>query len=289
MTGPRYIYTCSTGRCGQNTISDILKAHVPSAFVAFEEPHVNVQLPGPLGVLERRFRRAFVETHELLGRGKVLAAFDAGDEAQLERFGRARFQWMEEQMKTFGKTVFFDVSKHFCHGQHLYLTRLNSDWGLMQLTRDPVVNMRSYLNRRKNFFLDNNRPDSRNNILRLPTAELSPGELYLWAWFETELRFADLRDRFKPRWVFSLRTEHLNDAATLEKMLAAFGLEHLPLKLGVKSNTNVGLGYGETRVSREDVATFEKFLSRVPKDLVGRISYLDGYVVRKVHAASLGA
>jgi hypothetical protein len=102
--------------------------------------------------------------------------------------------------------------------------------------------MRSYLNRRKNFYLDNNRPDSPENILCLDPAELSYGELYLWSWLETALRFDDLCTRRSPHRVFSLRTEQLNDAASLEAMLTAFDLPHLPVTLGPKRNTNVELG-----------------------------------------------
>ena len=82
-TGPQYqyIFTVTAGRSGQGTLTDLLRRHVPSCYPAFEEPAVYRRLPAVLGNYERRFRRRFVETHELLGRGRVLTAFDRGDDA----------------------------------------------------------------------------------------------------------------------------------------------------------------------------------------------------------------
>ena len=40
-----------------------------------------------------------------------------------------------------------------------------------------LLNMRSFLNRNKNFFLDNDSPNSENNLLKLNVSELSKGEL----------------------------------------------------------------------------------------------------------------
>ncbi len=79
---PRYIFTITTGRSGQSSLTDLLNRSVPGCLAIFEGQSVYPTLPRFLGDLERRFRRRFVETHELLERGRVLPAFDAGALAQ---------------------------------------------------------------------------------------------------------------------------------------------------------------------------------------------------------------
>jgi hypothetical protein len=84
----QYIFTVTAGRSGQALLTNLLRQHVPGCFPAFEKPSINRHLPGFLGDMERQFRRRFVETHELLGRGQVLTAFDQGDDAYLEKIAR---------------------------------------------------------------------------------------------------------------------------------------------------------------------------------------------------------
>ncbi len=283
---PRYIFTVSTGRCGQNTLADLLRDHLPEATVAFEEPQVTPVLPGALGTLERRFRRSFVETHELLGRGRVLTAFARADSASLDRFGRDRIAWIERRMAESGARVYIDVSKHFIHGFHIPLSERLTDFGMIRLTRDPVSNMRSYLNRRKSFELDNNPPDSDQNCLRLAPGDLSYGELYLWIWFETQLRFEALKARYPAIKTVDLTTPELNDAAAIARLMDTFHLAHGPVRVGSPKNTNKALGFGETAVTREDVESYERFVARVPQELISRIPYLRGYDVRRAHPSA---
>ena len=70
-----YYFTVTAGRCGQATFTELVNRAVPGVLALHEEPHVRPLLPRFLGDLERQFRRRFVETHELLGRGAVLDAF----------------------------------------------------------------------------------------------------------------------------------------------------------------------------------------------------------------------
>ena len=59
---------------------------------------------------------------------------------------------------------------------------------MIQLVRDPIENMRSFLNRNKNFFLDNSSPGCQHNELVLDPKKLSKGQCYLHAWCECYLR-----------------------------------------------------------------------------------------------------
>ena len=68
--GPAYVYVVSAGRSGQASLSKILRQAYPNSYVAFEEPQIKYLLPRCLSWPERKFRRQFIETDELLGRGK---------------------------------------------------------------------------------------------------------------------------------------------------------------------------------------------------------------------------
>lgn len=279
----RYIFTATAGRSGQNYLSALLRRHVPGALVMFEEPQVRAILPRPLDSYERRFRRRFVETHELLGRGKVLDAFVAGDEIALDRMGAKRLAWIEGRIARAKADTYIDVSKYFIRGLHRPITQALPGSTLIRLVRDPIRNMRSFLNRGKNIYLDNNRPDFGANQLRLDPAALSAGELYLWAWCEVYLRAQSLADEGRVSKLVEIRTEELTDLTAMARHLDALGLAHTPLSGGGPMNDNVAQGFGATLVADDDIAMFERFLDRLPADARQRIGYFRGYDPRRFH------
>ncbi len=284
MTAVRYIFTVTAGRSGQASLTDLLRRHVPRCLAYFEEPQIAPFLPGVLGDFERRFRRRFVETHELLGRGRVLAAFDAGDEATLDRYAAARLDWIDRRVARHGARIYADVSKYYARGLHRAIARARPGLGLIRLVRDPVLNMRSFLNRNKDFYLDNNRPDGAHNELRLDPEALSKGELYLWAWCEMYLRFDALVEEFAISPAIEIRTEDLNDPVRMAAHLAALGLEHTPLAAAPPRNTNESQGFRPTTVHAEDVETFERFRDRLPPAILARITYFADYDPRTMLA-----
>lgn len=279
----RYVFTATAGRSGQNYLSALLRRHVPGALVLFEEPQVRTILPRPLDSYERRFRRRFVETHELLGRGKVLDAFVAGDDAALGRMAARRLAWIERRIARAKADTYIDVSKYFIRGLHGPIARALPGSTLIRLVRDPIRNMRSFLNRGKNIYLDNNPPDSRANQLRLDPSTLSQGELYLWAWCEVYLRAQSLADEGRVAKLLEIRTEELTDLAVMARHLDALGLAHTPLSAGGPMNDNVAQGFGATLVADDDITTFERFLDRLPADARQRIDYFRGYDPRRLH------
>ena len=279
----RYIFTVTAGRSGQNSLADIVRRHVPSCLTLFEEPQIRPWTPRPLAHYERLFRRRFVETHELLGRGKVIEAFVAGDEAALERYARARLAWIDRRLARAGAHTYFDVSKYFVRGLHRPIARLRPGLRLVRLVRDPILNMRSFLNRGKDIYLDNNRPDAAVNQLRLDPASLDPGALYLWAWCEVYLRAGALADEFGLHPIIEIRTDELLDPSALARHFQALGLETGPIDPGKPLNRNVAHGYAATQVSPKDVATFERFRDRLPAATLDRIAYLRGYDPRATH------
>lgn len=257
---------------------------MPGCYAAFEEPGVQPVLPGPLGDMERWFRRRFVETHELLGRGAVLEAYQRGDEAYLDGIAARRLARIERHLAREGCSIYVDVSKYFGRGLHRGFLRARGDAALIRLVRDPILNMRSFLNRDKDFRLDNSPPDGPRNILRLDPAVMAKGELYLWAWCEMYLRFDDMVEEFNVRHAVEIRTEHQFDPARMTAAFDALELPHETVAPGRAINTNAEQGFGETRVSAEDIALFERFVDRLPGDIRQRITYLDGYDPRAKHA-----
>ncbi|MDA0703425.1 MAG: hypothetical protein O3A96_09365 [Proteobacteria bacterium] len=278
MTGaPRYIFTVTAGRSGQASLTHLVAAHVPGALALHEEPQVKPVLPRALGDLERRLRRKFVETHELLGRGDVLRAFAENDREALDTHAARRQAWLARLAARHNAEVVFDVSKYFARGMHCALAARIGDFNLVLLVRDPILNMRSFLNRSKNFYLDNNRPDCPLNELVLDPAHLEPGELYLWAWCEMHLRFTRLVDEFAPAAAVTIRTKELEDAGAMARHFTALGLSHGPIATEPPRNTNAAQGHGPTLVAESDVATFERFRDRLPPPILDRIDYFDGY------------
>lgn len=284
----RYVFTVTAGRSGQASLCEIFRRHVPGCYAAFEEPNARPSLPGALGDIEKRFRRRFVETHELLGRGKVLGAFERGDDAYLDRIAARRLAMIERTLARADCSINVDVSKYFARGLHRgFLRALDTaepGVALIRLVRDPLLNMRSFLNRNKDFRLDNSLPEAASNLLRLDSAVMEKGELYLWAWCEMYLRFDRMADEFGIDRAVEIRTEHQQDPVRMAAALEALGLPHDKIVPGKVVNSNTTQGFGETRVGAGDIALFERFLGRLPADLRRRIAYFDDYDPVAKHA-----
>lgn len=250
---------------------------MPDAHAAFEEPHARTRFPGPLGDVERHLRRRFVETDELLGRGRVLDAYVAGDDAYIERIAAKRVAMAERWCRRGGKKIYVDVSKFFARGLHVGFQRRIPRFGLVILLRDPLANMRSFLNRDKNFWKDNPPTDATRNELRLEPKSLGKGELYLWAWCEMYLRFCRLRDSGQATHAVEIRTQDLNHADRVAAIFRSLDLAHTPLSQVAVKNTNAEAGRGATIVTAEDVRVFERFVNRLPGEILDRIPYLKSY------------
>ncbi len=269
----RYIFTVTAGRSGQITLSDTLIRLATGCYTLFEGPRPNLHFDGFLGALENRFRRKFFETHELMGRGEVLRAFEIGDEAFIDAIIAKRLI----MIRRLNAETYIDVSKYFARGLHSGFARTLDRFSLIFLVRDPVANMRSFLNRNKDFQLDNNMPDSASNILRLDSSDMSKDELYLWAWCEMALRYRKMLDSGKVDKAVVIRTEEINDTQKMTDYLKTLGIAHDPLSSIPRLNTNVGHGLPETKVDKGDIETFHRFMTRVPSTLLQKIDYLKNY------------
>ena len=273
----RYIFTVVAGRSGQAYLTDVFRRHAPNCYPAFEEPQVNSALKGFLGNCERRFRRKFIETHELLGRGKVLTAYENGDTAYIEKIALKRIKSINSIMDQTRSSIYIDLSKYFARGLHEGFLGILPEVSLIRLLRDPITNMRSFLNRNKNFFLDNNPPESKSNLLRLHSTDMEKGELYLWIWCELYLRFNQMAASDKVVKHVEIRTERLDDNTYLEDAFNQLEIEHSTIEKNQHLNTNVSKGYGETKVTEKDIATFNQFMNRLPKDVRRKLTYFNDY------------
>lgn len=272
-----YVFTVFTGRGGGAQTTAFLNRTVSGCWAANEFPEYVPTLPGRLGRWQHRFHRRFIETHELLGRGEVIKAFVRGDDDYIEKVARRRMKLIEEEADRRGATIYIDVTKFFARGLHRGIIRTIPRFSLLFMARNPLTNMRSFLNRRKNFLLDNNRPGDSCNVLRLNDADMEKGELYLWMWCELHLRFQELARLPNVERTATIRTEAMNDADAWRHTLDELHLPHLGIEIAPPPNRNVTLGYGETQVSADDARLFERFVQRIPVDVRRRLTYLDDF------------
>ena len=221
----------------------------------------------------------------MLGRGKVLRAFAHGDDTFLEKIARKRLRRIDQQVRRQRASIYVDVSKYFARGIHRGYLRALPQISVIHLVRDPLKNMRSFLNRDKNFHLDNTLPSAPNNALQMDSSNFDKGELYLWAWCEMNLRFYALSQNAKVDKFVEIRTEDLANAEKMSGFLKSLGLHHENLEIAPPMNTNKSLGFSETQVIADDVELFQRFARKIPPDILENISYLRDYDPERAMAA----
>jgi hypothetical protein len=274
----RYIFTVTAGRSGQNTLTSLVESYVTSSHVACEDPKIHYMFKGFLSDIERRFRRKFIETHEMLGRGKVLTSFMKGDVNYIEAIAGKRVDIINRNMIDKNNNIYIDISKFFARGLHMGFQRILPKISLIHLVRDPIMNMHSFLNRNKNFFLDNGLPSSSKNLLILDHKNMEKSDLYLWAWCEMALRYEKMKEWECVDKYVEIHTSKLNDPAYISKCFDSLDLPHKKVQENsIRLNTNIESGYKKTRVTKSDIDRFEKFIDRVPVDVLDKISYLQSY------------
>ena len=270
---PAYVYVVSAGRSGQASLSNILQQAYPNSYVAFEEPQIKYFLPRCLSWLERKFRRKFIETNELLGRGKVLTAFARNDQDELRHYGLQKYDWLEKKTKERGSNICFEVNKHFIHGLHSGLDPLiKSNHQLVSLVRDPLLNMRSYLNRNKDFYLDNVATDCEYNEIVIHPSKLTKGQLYLHSWCECYLRaekFA-VKHGIKNHVLF---THDLTNKNKIDEFLTRLGFAYQPVLSFEKTNTNKDQGFVETTVTRQDIDEARYFIAMLSDEVRSKLPF----------------
>ncbi len=269
-----FIFTVTTGRAGQKTLYNILQEYSIDCLSEFEAPSFKQSLPFFFGDIERKIRRKFFETDELLGRGKVLIAYNKGDYEYIEKIAKKRLKVIEDRMEKEKILNYFDISKFYIRGLYKGFNKIINAYSVVFLVRDPLFNMKSFHNRNKNFFLDNSSPTEECNLLRIKLSDLSKKELYFWAWSEIFLRYKKLSQSKKVLKSIIFRTEDLIHAKKVENLLKYLGINFNSIKKIQKKNTNYSSGFLNTKVSKEDILLLENFIDKIPSKEIELIKEL---------------
>ena len=273
----RYLYTVFTGRAGGEQTTEIFEKSVSDCIARNEFPGYMPTLPGAFGTMQRQFHRKFIETDELLGRGNVIDAFVRGDSRYIEKVARLRFEMIWAEMRKMEAQIFIDVSKNISRGMHTVIDQIIPEYSVLLIVRDPIANMRSFLNRRKKFLLDNNMPDHSCNEFVIDSAGFEKGEFYLWMWCEIQLRYQKIISSTCVDKTAILRTEDINDSEKIKEVFEELQLSFQDITINPPKNTNIKAGYGPTKVCDSDIRLFEKFLKRIPHEIKQQIPYLNDY------------
>ena len=273
-----YIYTACTGRCGQHSLGDFISRYALNTLVEVEPPQLLYPNNAPFGNYLRNFQRKWVFTDEMLGRGKALQWYRDGDRDSLTRLSRARLDRVGRLCRKQKSQTYFEVSKFFIRTYYMATHEIKPDIGILILKRDPMNNAKSFVNRHKDFRLDNLLPHERNVILKMDGKHFSPYQLYLWQWCELELRTRQFISSRNISRFYELYNSDLNDPVKICDMLDFFSVEHQPfdeMPSLQPINTNIENGFNHTVLTAEDFMDFVEFLDMLPTTFRDQLSSLD--------------
>ena len=273
----KLIFTAVVGRSGQSSLTNIFNKYGIGCFAEFEPPDLLFRGKGQLGSLSHKFQRKWIVSHELLGRGKAKEWAEHGNHKKLNKVAIKKLKRIEKLQKKHRFKTYIEVSKFFMRTQcdHIYLNA--PDLAIIKLTRDPLLNARSFVNRKKNFYKDNVPPHYKQNCLQMNGEVLSEFQLYLWSWFEIELRYFRFLEQHLVDKVFEIKTEDLNEKEKIIEMFKFFGIAYRDIIDLTSRNTNIQQGYQQTIVTGRDIKEYEDFINMVPAHLLSKVKYLKDY------------
>ena len=275
-----YIYTVCTGRCGQHSLGDFVNRFALNTLVEVEPPRLLYPNNAPFGNYLRDFQRKWIFTDEMLGRGKALQWYRDGDRDSLTRLSNVRLDRVERLCSKQKAQTYFEISKFFIRTYFEATQEIKPDIGILILKRDPMNNAKSFVNRRKDFRLDNQLPHEKNVILQMQGKKLSLYQLYLWQWSEIELRTRRFIKSRKISRYYELYNSDLNDPIKICDMLDFFAVEHQSRDV-MRSlrpiNTNKDNGFDPTVLTTKDFMDFENFLDMIPPKFRYELGSLDDW------------
>ena len=272
-----YIYTACTGRCGQHSLGDFINRFALNTLVEVEPPQLLYPNNAPFGNYLRNLQRKWVFTDEMLGRGKALQWYRDGDSDSLTRLSRARLNRVGRLCRRQKSQTYFEISKFFIRTYFKATHEIKPDIGILILKRDPMNNAKSFVNRHKDFRLDNLLPHEKNVILQMDGKYFSPFQLYLWQWCELELRTCQFISSGNISRYYELYNFDLYDPAKIYDMLDFFSVEREPFDVMPSLqpiNTNIESGFDNTVLTAEDFMDFENFLDMLPSKFRDQLSSL---------------
>jgi hypothetical protein len=280
------IFTAVVGRSGQNTLADYFNKYGIGCFAEVEPPDLIFRAKGPLrsilykiqiGSILYKIQRRWIVTHELLGRGKAKEWYEIKDHEKLNNMAKKKLRRIRRLQRKYKFKTYIEISKFFMRTQCDYIYDNVPNISLIKLTRDPISNARSFVNRNKNFYLDNVPPNYKQNCLQLDGKRLTKFQLYLWSWFEIELRYYRFIENHKIKKIFELGTKDLNNKEKITEMFEYFGIDHREITELSQKNTNVQQGYPQTIVMENDIREYEEFIRIIPERLFSKVKYLKYY------------
>jgi|TARA_B100001964_G_scaffold70586_1_gene80019 hypothetical protein len=273
----KLIFTAVVGRSGQSSLTYIFNKYGIGCFAEFEPPDLIFRRKGKLGSIAQKIQRKWIVSHELLGRGKAKEWLENGNHKKLSMIAKKKIKRIDRLRKKYCFETYIEVSKFFMRTQcdHIYLNVPHL--AIIKLTRDPLLNARSFANRRKRFYQDNVPPHYKQNCLQMNEERLSEFQLYLWSWFEIELRYFRFLEQHKVDKVFEIKTEGLNEKEEIIKMFNYFGIAYRDIIDLAPRNTNIQQGYQQTMVTSKDIKEYEDFINMVPAHLLNKVKYLKDY------------
>ena len=289
------IFTATLGRNGSQNLVDVFNRFGIDCFAEHEPPDLPLRqlgfrpffhkrgwlAPGSkISMIGRNWQRRLFAPDELVGRGEALRWVEEGNSAKLGQLADKRVQRLQKFARR-GYRHYLEAGPYFLRTYGHYLYERVPGLGLVKLTRDPLSNAKSFVNRHKDPWKTSLPPDRNGNILRLKDWQrLSEFQLYLHLWFETELKFAEFMERHPTVRVFKLATSELSDPRRLAALFQFFGIEHRPVVDLRPSNTAAEHGKAATAITPSEVEEYHRFLALVPPALLDRIDFLRGYVPR---------
>ena len=230
-----------------------------------------------VAMIGRDFQRKFIATDIIMGRGEALEWVARQDLKRLEELATKRINRLSRFEKQ-GYRHYVEASPYFLRTYGYQTFKHLPDLGLIKLTRDPLENAKSFVNREKNIFANSLPPDHPTNILQISNwRNLSLFQLYLIQWMETELRFKKFIADHPVKKRFELTTNELSNPVVIAELFDFFSIAHKPL-VGLGA-TNTATAHRKTRtiIGGRDIEEYHEILELVPKSLSKNIDFLKDY------------
>jgi len=280
------IFTVCNGRCGSATLARLINSNSVDTLAEVEPPGLIYPNNWALGNWLRNAQRRWIVTDEMMGRGRALDWYAGNRHFELRNLSASRLQRVDRLCGRLNKKHYFELSKFFIRTYFEATYSLRSDIGLLFLHRDPLYNAKSYVNRRKNFFLDNQSPVGENVLISMKPDLLSKFQLYLWSWCEVEMRFRRFVRQNKIKRYFELSSVDLLDHKKFFSMLDFFSITHIEHSEFVSVspiNTNEQDGYGQTEITQKDLDEFCMFVDILPKHALADMPTFRKWVTKYIN------
>lgn len=288
----RVVFTATTGRSGSHFLSSAIRRFGRNCVAEHEPPGLLLARLGEYRFFERRnwfsphsrwaqlgrfIQRRYFFTDEMLGRGQVFKWQENNECDKITALAQKRLQRIQ-RFERRGYQTYVEVSQFFIRSFAESTFKLYPEFALIKLTRDPIETAISLANRPKEILAGAPPPSARSNVLRINDWEhLTPFQIYLHRWLETELRFKHFQDDSGITDILFVRTEELGKIEALKNLFRFLDIETEHLKELEKTNTNAKLYAKKTSVSPKHILQYQQLLDLAPADLIGSIDYLKNY------------